>query len=84
MSTSTTLENMYSNYGATASIIPYKDWVIVAYDGYKGVGLHIYETMDSLKDFDNYERRFDRITEADQAFQDFGHAVKWAFETLGE
>ena len=69
---------MYSNYGATSSIIPYIDWVIVAFNGYKGVELHIYETIDSLEDFDNFER----IIEAEESFQDLGHAVKWAFEQL--
>ncbi len=73
---------MYSNYGATSSIIPYIDWVIVAFNGYKGVELHIYETIDSLEDFDNFERKFDRIIEAEESFQDLGHAVKWAFEQL--
>ena len=73
---------MYSNYGATSSIIPYIDWVIVAFNGYKGVELHIYETIDSLEDFDNFERKFDRIIEAEESCQDLGHAVKWAFEQL--
>lgn len=76
MSTSTTLEKMYSNYGATSSIIPYIDWVIVAFNGYKGVGLHIYETIDSLEDYDKFERKFDRIIEAEESFQDLDHAVK--------
>ena len=63
---------MYSNYGATSSIILYIDWVIVAFNGYKGVELHIYETIDSLEDFDNFERKFDRIIEAEETFQDLG------------
>lgn len=79
----TTLERLYSYHQATASIIPYKDWVIVAYSGYKGVSVDIYESTDSLEDFSNFESRFDRIYQEEGNFQDQGHAVKWAFETIG-
>ncbi|HGK7343001.1 TPA: hypothetical protein ACJ51Q_001813 [Streptococcus suis] len=76
----TTLEKLYEIYPATASIIPYKDWVIVASTGYKGTEVEIYETADSLEEFEN----FDRIYQEAGRFEDFGHAVKWAFEKIGE
>ncbi|HEM3563663.1 hypothetical protein NKE72_00505 [Streptococcus suis] len=76
----TTLEKLYEIYPATASIIPYKDWVIVASTGYKGTEVEIYETADSLEEFEN----FDRIYQVAGRFEDFGHAVKWAFEKIGE
>ncbi|HEN0301696.1 TPA: hypothetical protein U3P08_001940 [Streptococcus agalactiae] len=81
---STTLTKMYTDYPATASIIPYKDWVIVAYPSYKGVGVDVYESPYSLDEFDNFERRFDRIYHEEGIFEDIGFAVKWAFEKLGE
>lgn len=79
-SMTTTLEKLYEIYPATASIIPYKDWVIVASTGYKGTEVEIYETADSLEEFEN----FDRIYQVAGRFEDFGHAVKWAFEKIGE
>lgn len=82
--TSTTLENMYAYYPATASIIPYKDWVVVAYPNYKGVGVDVYESTESLEQFNNYNRRFDRIYQEEGIFEDLGYAVKWAFEKLGQ
>ena len=30
------------------------------------------KTIDSLEDFDNFERKFDRIIEAEETFQDLG------------
>ncbi|MCK3941474.1 hypothetical protein HCC47_01180 [Streptococcus suis] len=76
----TTLEKLYEIYPATASIIPYKDWVIVASKVDKGTEVEIYETADSLEEFEN----FDRIYQVAGRFEDFGHAVKWAFEKIGE
>lgn len=76
-----TLEKLYPT---TASIIPYKEWVIVASNGYKGTEVEIYETADSLEEFENFKRRFDRIYQEAGRFEDFGHAVKWAFEKIGE
>ncbi|CNC76466.1 TPA: hypothetical protein ACUBVD_000869 [Streptococcus agalactiae] len=81
--TTATLERLHGYYQATASIIPYKDWVIVAYTGYKGVSVDIYETTDSLDHFSHFERKFDRIYQEEGNFQDQGNAVKWAFETIG-
>ncbi|WP_270315130.1 hypothetical protein [Streptococcus infantarius] len=80
----TTLEKLYEIYPATASIISYKDWIIVASNGYKGTEVEIYETADSLEEFENFERRFDRIYLEAGRFEDFGHAVKWAFDKIGE
>ena len=73
----TTLEKLYEIYPATASII-------VASNGYKGTEVEIYETADSLEEFENFERRFDRIYQEAGRFEDFGHAVKWAFDKIGE
>lgn len=81
---STTLTKMYTDYPATASIIPYRDWVIVGYPSYKGVGVDVYESPYSLEEFDNFERRFDRIYHEEGIFEDLGFAVKWTFEKLGE
>ena len=49
MKTQTKLENLYSLYEATASIVPYKDWVIVAFQSYKGINVHIFKTIESLE-----------------------------------
>lgn len=83
MSLSTTFEKLYSYYPSTATLIPYKDWVLVAYEGRKGIALHIFETCDSLEDFTNVERRFDRVIMSDLVFEDLGHAIKWGFEQIG-
>ncbi|EHJ57527.1 hypothetical protein HMPREF9318_01546 [Streptococcus urinalis FB127-CNA-2] len=83
MTTQTTLENAYSLYPATASIVPFKNWLIIAYQSYKGVNLHIFETVESLDEFSKGERRFNLIIDSEETFEDQGHAVKWAFETLG-
>lgn len=80
----TTLEKLYETYPTTASIIPYKEWVIVASKGDKETVVEIYETADSLEEFENFERRFDRIYQEAGRFEDFGHAVKWAFDKIGE
>lgn len=79
----TTLEKLYSHYSASASIIPYQDWVIIAYQDHKGVSVDIFETADSLEDFMNFERRFNRIYQKEGKLEDQGYVVKWVFETLG-
>ena len=84
MTTETTFEGVYSLYPATASIVPYKDWLIIAFQTYKGINLHIFETVESLDEFPQEERRFYFIIDSEESFQDQGHAVKWAFEVLGE
>ena len=48
----TTLEKLYEIYPATASIIPYKEWVIVASKGNKETVVEIYEIVDSLEEFE--------------------------------
>ena len=48
----TTLEKLYEIYPTTASIIPYKEWVIVASKGNKETVVEIYEIVDSLEEFE--------------------------------
>lgn len=80
----TTLEKLYDIYPATAVIIPYKDWVIVTSNGYKGTEVEIYETADSLEEFENFECRLNRIYKETLIVADLGHAVKWAFDMFGD
>ncbi|MEI4339542.1 hypothetical protein V9Z66_09955 [Streptococcus suis] len=49
----TTLEKLYEIYPTTASIIPYKEWVIVASKGNKETVVEIYEIVTALKNL-NY------------------------------
>lgn len=79
----TTLKNLYSKHNPTTSIIPYQDWVIVAYPNHNGIGVQIYETTDSLEAFENGERRLECIIQSEDDFEDQGYAVKWAFEQIG-
>lgn len=80
----TTLEKLYEIYPATASIIPYKDWVIVASNGHKGTEVEIYEIVDSLEEFELFECRLNRIYKESIIVTDLGHAVKWVFDMFGE
>ncbi|WP_449458095.1 Nmad4 family putative nucleotide modification protein [Streptococcus suis] len=80
----TTLEKLYEIYPTTASIIPYKEWVIVASNGYKGTEVEIYETADSLEEFELFECRLNRIYKESIIVTDLGHAVKWVFDMFGE
>ncbi|MFS5272596.1 hypothetical protein V2T60_06590 [Streptococcus agalactiae] len=81
--TTTTLEKLYSHYPATASILPYKDWVIVATPTYKGIVAEIYK-YESLSEYTNrMEADLNLEKTSEETFQDQGHAVKWAFEILG-
>ncbi len=80
----TTLEKLYELYPTTASIIPYKEWVIVASKGDKETVVEIYEIIDSLEEFELFECRLNRIYKESIIVTDLGHAVKWAFEKIGE
>ena len=77
----TILEKLYEIYPTTASIIPYKEWVIVASKGNKDTVVEIYEIVDSLEEF---ECRLNRIYKESIIVTDLGHAVKWAFDMFGE
>lgn len=80
----TTLEKLYEIYPTTASIIPYKEWVIVASKGNKETVVEIYEIVDSLEEFELFECRLNRIYKESIIVTDLGHAVKWAFDMFGE
>ena len=83
MKTQTKLENLYSLYEATASIVPYKDWVIVAFQSYKGINVQIFKRIESLENLSNFERRFNLVVDSEESFADQGEAVKWAFGKIG-
>lgn len=83
-SMTTTLKKLYEIYPATASIIPYKDWVIVVSNGDNGTEVEIYETVDSPEEFEDFERRLNRIYKETLIVEDLGQAVKWAFDMFGE
>ncbi|HFI0077997.1 TPA: hypothetical protein ACGO3I_002064 [Streptococcus suis] len=80
----TTLEKLYELYPTTASIIPYKEWVIVASKGDKETVVEIYETVDSPEEFEDFECRLNRIYKETLLVEDLGQAVKWAFDMFGE
>ena len=76
----TTLEELYSQHAATTSLIPYKNWVIVAFPTYRGVEVQIFQ---SLADGANlYESNLVEAYDDEQVFTDQGHAVKWAFDII--
>lgn len=81
--TLTTLENMYSLYEATACIVPHKDWVIVAFQSYKEINVHIFETTESSEHTSNFERKYNLFIDSEESFTDQGEAIKWAFEKIG-
>lgn len=79
----TTIEKLQSAYSATASIIPYKDWIIVAFPTYRGVEARLFESVDIGEDIPPYEARYLEIyEEEDQVFEDQGRAVRWAFDRI--
>lgn len=81
--TYTTIEQLHSKHSARANIIPYKDWLIVAFSTYRGIEARIFETFDLEEGFTLDEARYFEIYEdEDQVFEDQGRAVRWAFDRI--
>ncbi|MGT2866535.1 Nmad4 family putative nucleotide modification protein [Streptococcus fryi] len=77
-----TLEELYAFYGATDSLIPFKDWLLVAYYNGRAFQIDFYKTEDKLPSSQNYLRHYAKVRTSEVSFVDQGHALKWAFDQL--
>ena len=76
----TNMEKMECDYGPCATVIRYGEHAVIAYQGFYGFAAAVYEFIETPEgtDLDWVECRLNLCEQADEYFEDGGHAIEWA------
>ena len=78
--TMTNMEKLSCNLGSSATVIRYGEYVMVAYRTFYGFATAVYEFIETPDEIglDWIECRLNLYEQADEYFEDGGHAIEWA------